>query len=317
MITTVTLNPAIDIVVPVKDLIPGTVSRTKAIYTYPGGKGTNVSRALASLGTDSTATGFVGIRDSRETEHFLKHHGVKSDFVACTGSNRICLLITSTGKRPVETVINSESDIDITKKETVMLMKKLELLSKKSTHMIFSGSVPLSLPDTFYRTAVAKVRNNTAVLLDASSKYLFHALKAKPQILKQNISELESAFNVRLKPGRPVKKFIKNIAEKYDIPVIIVTMNEKGALLFDRGAFLFYPAVKVKNFASPVGSGDAFSAGLTYGLSNKMDAEGSCRWAVAAAAANLFHLGSCFISKKDTEAFLKMVVVKKYQDSLG
>ncbi len=123
MILTVTLNSTIDIVIPVDTLNPGTVSRTKAIYTYPGGKATNVARALKELGSVPYATGFVGIRDSRETEHFLKHHGVESSYIPCTGSNRICLLITETKGAPRETVINSESDIDISKKEIQAFFK--------------------------------------------------------------------------------------------------------------------------------------------------------------------------------------------------
>ncbi len=312
MILTVTLNPAIDIVAPVKKLNAGSVSRTKTIYSYPGGKGTNVSRALSALGADTFATGFVGIRDSRETSHFLSHHNVDSDFVTCTGSNRICLLITDTSVRACETVINSESDIDITKKEISLLLKKLGVLSKKSSHVVLSGSLPVSLPADFYRTAVETTRDNAAVLLDTSSKYLMHGIKGRPQILKQNIHELESAFNVKLEGKAALKKFIVKISSKYGVPVIIVTLNEKGAVLFDRGSFLFYPALKVKYLVSPVGSGDAFSAGLVYGLSKGMDMEKSCKWAVAAAAANLERLGSCFIDRKNVLKYLKCVEVKSF-----
>ena len=70
MIATVTLNPTIDIVAPVDSLKKGSVMRTKAVYSYPGGKGTNVARALASLGARAISVGFVGTRDLRETGDF-------------------------------------------------------------------------------------------------------------------------------------------------------------------------------------------------------------------------------------------------------
>src|ERR1035437_1643559 len=186
MILTVTLNSTIDIVVPVDTLNPGTVSRTKAVYTYPGGKATNTARALKQLGAQAHATGFVGIRDSIETEHFLKYHGVESSYISCMGSNRICLLITETKGTPRETIINSESDMDITEKNIRDFFKQIKTLTKKSSHVVFSGSVPVCLPPDFYAKALSQVDKNCVTLLDTSSKYLFHGIKAAPGIIKQN-----------------------------------------------------------------------------------------------------------------------------------
>jgi 1-phosphofructokinase family hexose kinase len=312
MIATVTLNPTIDIVAPVKNFNNGSVLRTKTIYAYPGGKGTNVARAIASLGGESCATGFVGIRDARETEHFIRHHGVETDLVPCTGSNRICLLITETSKSGSETVINSESDIDISKKEKTVLMKKLSGLSKKCSQMVFSGSLPLELPAGFYEKAVRAVRADTFVILDTSSKYLYHGVKASPHVIKQNIHELEGAFGKNLSSPSALKAFIKKLSAQNNIPVIITTLDEKGSLLYSGGAFVFFPAIPVKNNISPVGCGDAYSAGLSYGLSKGYDVLCACRLGVAAAAANLSHLGSCFLDKKDVFYFLKKVKEKRY-----
>lgn len=312
MIATVTLNPTIDIVAPVKNFNKGSVLRTKTIYAYPGGKGTNVARAIAELGGESCATGFVGIRDARETEHFLRHHGVEADLVPCTGSNRICLLITETTKSGRETVINSESDIDISKKETTALMKKLAGLSKKCSHMVFSGSLPLGLPADFYEKAIRAVRADADVILDTSSKWLYHGVKASPHVIKQNINELECAFGKKLSSPSALKAFIKKLSAQNNIPVIITTMNEKGSLLYSGDAFVFFPTIPVKNNISPVGCGDAYSAGLAYGLSKGYDSLRACRLGVAAAAANLSHLGSCFMDKKDVFDLLKKVKEEKY-----
>src|ERR1035437_4192984 len=309
MILTVTLNSTIDIVVPLSTLILGTVSRTRAIYTYPGGKAANVARALKQLGGKPHAFGFVGIRDSRETEHFLRHHGVPSSYIPCTGSNRICLLLTETNGAFRETIINSESDIDIKEKDIRLFFKKLKELTKKSSHVIFSGSMPVSLPPDFYAKAIRSVDKNCIPMLDTSSKYLFHGIKASPGIIKQNLSELESAFHVKLSSPPKIMEFISGLSEKYGVHVIIVTMNEKGSLVFYNGSFYFFPAVRVKDPVSPVGSGDAYSAGLLYGLSKGESVKNSCKWAVAAAAANLGHLGSCFINRNDVVKYIKKVKI--------
>jgi len=173
-----------------------------------------------------------------------------------------------------------------------------------------SFQVAFHLP--FPGTAVNAVRDKSAVILDTSSKYLFNGIQARPHIIKQNIHELESAFNVRLIGKNAVKKFIMALSEKYSVPVMIVTMDEKGALLFDRGSFLFYPPMKVRDVVSPVGCGDAFSAGLACGLSKGYDVEEACKLGVACASANLKHLGSCFLNKKDVFSLLKTATCISY-----
>lgn len=59
MITTVTLNPAIDCIIKVKELKPGTLNRALEEAVFPGGKGVNVSLVLSELGIDTCCCGFL------------------------------------------------------------------------------------------------------------------------------------------------------------------------------------------------------------------------------------------------------------------
>jgi iron complex outermembrane receptor protein len=63
MITTVTLNPAIDRTVIVDTFTYGAVNRVGSSREDMGGKGINVVRILRALGSDALATGFVGSRN--------------------------------------------------------------------------------------------------------------------------------------------------------------------------------------------------------------------------------------------------------------
>ena len=60
MIYTVTLNPAIDYYVVMKDFHEGNLNQAEEGYTLPGGKGINVSKVLKNFGKESVALGFVG-----------------------------------------------------------------------------------------------------------------------------------------------------------------------------------------------------------------------------------------------------------------
>ena len=59
MIYTVTLNPSIDYVVNLDQLIEGEVNRVSTENFYAGGKGINVSQILHEHGMNTRALGFV------------------------------------------------------------------------------------------------------------------------------------------------------------------------------------------------------------------------------------------------------------------
>ena len=68
MIVTLTLNPSVDRTVEVETLARGEVMRALGVRVDPGGKGINVSRALAANGLPTRAVVTVG---GAEGEHLV------------------------------------------------------------------------------------------------------------------------------------------------------------------------------------------------------------------------------------------------------
>ena len=60
MITTVTLNAALDRTYYLPTFATERVNRVERMYSVPGGKGINVAKVLTSLGVDTMATGLTG-----------------------------------------------------------------------------------------------------------------------------------------------------------------------------------------------------------------------------------------------------------------
>ena len=60
MIYTVTLNPALDKTVEIRDFAVDSVNRITAMRTDPGGKGINVSKVIQKLEGKSIAAGILG-----------------------------------------------------------------------------------------------------------------------------------------------------------------------------------------------------------------------------------------------------------------
>ena len=75
------------------------------------------------------------------------------------------------------------------------------------------------------------------------------------------------------------------------VKALIVTRGELGADIFTGGALLKIPCVPVDAVVDPTGCGDAFRAGVLYGLSKGMDWETTGRLASLMGAIKITHQG--------------------------
>jgi adenosine kinase len=80
------------------------------------------------------------------------------------------------------------------------------------------------------------------------------------------------------------------IAER--LSAFIVTRGAKGAYIYTAKHRIDIPAAKVERIADPTGCGDAFRAGLLYGLMNDMDWETTGRIASLMGAIKIEHHGT-------------------------
>lgn len=90
-------------------------------------------------------------------------------------------------------------------------------------------------------------------------------------IIRFNLNE--SAYWTGLPFGTEADTTAEQLLKQLSPALLIITLAEKGAMLYARGKSTFLPAVAVKSLGD-VGPGDAFSAGMIYGLStvaNGMD----------------------------------------------
>lgn len=89
MIYTITLNPAIDLVIVTKKLEPKVVNRTEKFELQSNGKGINVSFILKKLGIDSVATGIGGGFTLDYIVSGLKEKGIQTNFFKVKEPTRV------------------------------------------------------------------------------------------------------------------------------------------------------------------------------------------------------------------------------------
>lgn len=76
-----------------------------------------------------------------------------------------------------------------------------------------------------------------------------------------------------------------------NVNVLIVTLGEKGSIIYDNKKKLKIPAIKAKN-VDPTGAGDAYRAGILKGLANGWDWERTGRLASFCGACAVEHYGT-------------------------
>ena len=102
---------------------------------------------------------------------------------------------------------------------------------------------------------------------------------------------------------------LEQIAEKVD--ALIITLGGKGSKIYTQGKCIEIPAVEVTQIQDPTGCGDAYRAGLLYGLMNDYD------WEVTGRIASL--LGGIKIEHNGTQnhVFSMAEFKQRYQDTFG
>ncbi|HEX7966332.1 MAG TPA: carbohydrate kinase family protein [Gammaproteobacteria bacterium] len=99
------------------------------------------------------------------------------------------------------------------------------------------------------------------------------------------------------------------IAER--VGALIVTWGSKGSVIYAQGRRFDIECVKADSVVDPTGCGDAFRAGLLYGLMHELD------WQTTGQIASL--MGSIKIANRGTQnhSFSRAEFAKRYEESFG
>lgn len=280
-IATVTLNPALDLTIPLPRLARGEVNRAGAAELRPAGKGVNVSVMLGVLGEASLATGLLGAADIQAFAEFLDGQGVAADFVPVPGRCRINVKL-------VETEAEGGAVTDINPPGAATPEGALEAVAAKlaygPTIAVLSGSLPPGLAPGALAWLAEQLRGFGArVVLDSSGPAFEAALAAKPALIKPNRDEL-SALLGRALPDRAALLAAAREMQEQGIGSVVVSAGGEGALFALPEAALWVTPPRVR-LTTTVGAGDAMVAGLTAALARGLPPEAMARLATGCAAA--------------------------------
>jgi 1-phosphofructokinase family hexose kinase len=306
MIYTLTLNPALDRELTVPELAFDQVLRANTLRVDYGGKGFNVSRALAALGEESVAVGLVGGLTGQRLAAGLAELNIRTDFVPIQAETRTNISIVSQSQ-PHHLKVN-EAGPTITAAEQANLLQKIRGLAQAGDWWVLSGSLPPGLAATIYADIIHLVQAAGAqALLDTSGLPLRYGCQAEPFLAKPNAveaGELTGTPVASLQQARAALAPIHALGARH----ILLSLGKSGALLStgEQAWLAEPPPIKERN---SIGAGDSSLAGLVWGLSHHLAWPEILRWSVACGAATASLDGTAVGSKALVEQLAGQVEV--------
>ncbi|MEU8481886.1 1-phosphofructokinase [Streptomyces sp. NPDC048641] len=258
MILTVTPNPSLDRTYEVPALDRGAVLRAAGERMDPGGKGVNVSRAVAAAGARTLAVLPLGGAPGALVAELLDAQGISVASVPVAGQTRSNIALAEPDG--TLTKINAPGP-ELTPEEAESLLSVVGERSAGAAWTACCGSLPRGLAPSWYAELVARAHAAGArIALDTSGPALLAALRERPDVVKPNAEELAEAVG---RPLATVGDAVKAAEELRELGAraVLASLGADGQLLVD-GSGAWFATAPVDTVRSNVGAGDSSLAGF-------------------------------------------------------
>jgi 1-phosphofructokinase family hexose kinase len=305
---TVTLNPGLDRTLTVPEMRDNEVLRATESRLDWGGKGFNVSRALAALEVNSLALGFVGGAVGTRLERGLNDLGIATEFVEIDGETRTNTVVLEQGTGRYLKV--NEAGPNVRAQEMNDLLARVEEIASPDSLWTLCGSLPPGLSvDTYARLIELIQGAGGRVFLDTSGDALIEGCEAQPYLAKPNAEEAAMLTGTRIETVSDALRASRYLLDM-GVQTVALSMGADGLVYATEGGAVHAkpPAVAVKTV---VGVGDALLAGLLYGLFAELDESEIARWGVAAGTAAAMGAGVCVGTLPEVMALRQRVTIKR------
>lgn len=260
MILTVTPNPSLDRTYEVPSLERGEVIRASGERMDPGGKGVNVSRAVAAAGRRTVAVLPLGGAPGALVADLLDAQGIEVAPVPVAGATRSNIALAEADG--ILTKINAPGP-ELSPAEQELLLETVRAHSRDADWIACCGSLPRGLAPSWYADVVARAHAAGArIALDTSGPALLEALRERPDVVKPNAEELAEAVG---RPLATVGDAVKAAEQLRGMGAraVLASLGADGQLLVDdAGAWFAGATVPADAVRSNVGAGDSSLAGF-------------------------------------------------------
>ncbi len=258
MILTVTPNPSLDRTYEVPFLGRGEVVRATGDRMDPGGKGVNVSRAVAAAGVRTVAVLPLGGAPGALVATLLDEQGIEAVPVPVAGQTRSNIAVAEPDG--TLTKINAPGpELSEAEREALLATvgeKSVAPTGSPAAAACRAGSRPPGTPSWW----PAPTPRAPRIALDTSGPALLAALAERPDVVKPNAEELAEAV------GRPLTTVGDAVKAAQELRsagarAVLASLGADGQLLVDDSG-TYFASAPVTAVRSNVGAGDSSLAGF-------------------------------------------------------
>ena len=317
MIVTVTLNAAIDRTLTVPNFQLGHRHRASQGLTLAGGKGINVARALKRLNVPVVATGLAGGRTGTRIVEELTSEAILNDFVRIADESR-------TSSAVVDPTAGTYTEINewgphVEPEELAMLLEKISYLARGADMVVFAGTLPRGVDDSFYAEAIRDLnRRNVPAVLDSEGPPLRLGVEAEAFLVTPNQREAEGLVGQEFGDDEDYTMALDRIADMGARNVLITSDTRSfGLFRADRKRTSFRADAPQVEPVSAVGSGDVLLAAFLAARLAEKPLEQALRAAVAAGAASTLEVGAGRFEPREASKLQSSVDVRELEPVAG
>ncbi|MCX7798133.1 MAG: PfkB family carbohydrate kinase [Melioribacter sp.] len=307
MILTVTLNPLLERRLIFSSVELGKNNKCVKEYFAAGGKGINVSRQLNFLNVQNLAFTFLGGNNGKILRSILTEEKINFTVQSTKSETRLANVIIEEKTNRITTFFGLNSKVS--KEEATEFKNKLDKLIQNCSIVIFSGSSPCEETNDIFSYGISLANKYDKIsILDTYGTHLSECIKEAPTVIHNNITEVENSLSIKLNEEKEKIEYLKNLYNK-GIKLCFLTDGE-NPFYVSKFDFIYKVNIPNVNVIDPTGSGDAFTAGIAYGLENSLVFDEFVKIATALGIANAVKLDTCKVTKDEYEKYLNQILLE-------
>jgi ribokinase len=250
-----------------------------------GGKGANQAVQCAKLGLDTHLVGRVGNDNFGEKlVADLKNYGINTDFIEKSKSSTGIGVVNAIDDGRLSSTIYKGANHDLTIRD----VEKAKSIIEKSDVVILQLEVPRDVVE--YAIGFAKDHGCYVILNAAPASDISEdKLKLVDCLV---VNEIEAGYYTGRKvvTREDAEQACEDLYPKIN-GLLIVTLGEKGSIIYDGNTKHFFEAEKVKAVET-TGAGDSYIGAITYSLAKDFSYEEMGQFAAKVSAKTVMKVGS-------------------------
>ena len=295
-ILVVGLNPVMQKTIVLEHLLENEVNRSSTYIFSVAGKGGNTSRVLTELNANIIHLTHGGGIFKETFRSMLENDGIHTEIVDSGSEIRLCYTLINKERNTATEIVEEALPIDT---ETDARMRKAYLawIDMVKVVAICGTKATGYSSDIIPWMVKTATENNKKVVLDVKGNDLIDSISFKPTVIKPNLKEFIDTFFPQdsIKEQDESSVVLDAVKQKMldlkkDVGITTVLTRGARPVLFCEEKAIKESAVDKVIPVNTIGSGDAFTAGISFALSENRSIADCVNIGIACGKANAMNL---------------------------